>query len=595
MGTLLFGRRAYASCVEVLNLNSPGDVERAHREYVDAGAQLIESNTFAANRLKLRAHDLADRVADVNAAGVDIARRAADGRAFVAGSIGPLGALLRPLGTIDRAEAFDVFAEHAAAIAAASPDLILLETFGSVTEALIAVDAVKRTAPSLTLLVSLSVVEDGMTPGGDPLLSAFRKLRDAGADAVGVNCAVGPQVVFDALAPVIGDLDCPVSVMPNAGYPHRVDDRTVYESAPSYFARFAREFVALGANIIGGCCGTTPDHIRAMAPEVVGSPRPRTRRSAPAQRAAVRGAARPDVRPISSFEQNLGRRFVTTVELTPPRGSDPAAMLAAARRFVSVGVDAVHVADNPTARASMSGAIAAHLIMRETGLPAILHFSCRDRNLVGLQSDLLGAAALGIPAIVALTGDPSNIGDFPKATSVFDVTALGLTRILRGLNEGRDHSGSDIGAPAHFRIGAAVNPVPRDFAAECARLDEKIEAGADFAVTQPVFETAAMVPFLERARAAGIPVLVGLLPLRSFANAEFLHNEVPGVQIPEAIRERMRNAADETREGARIARELMVEFAATPGVAGVYIVSQERYEIVADIVADALSALAPTA
>ena len=595
MGTLLFGRRANASCVEVLNLNAPDDVERAHREYIDAGSQLIESNTFAANRLKLRAHELSERLVDINRAGVEIARRASSGRAYVAGSIGPLGALLRPFGSIDRGEAFDVFSEHAGAVASASPDLMLLETFGSVDEALIAVDAVKRIAPNLPLLVSLSVVEDGKTAGGDPLGTAFLKLREAGADAVGVNCAVGPQAVYDALALVIADIDCPVSVMPNAGYPHRVDDRTVYESAPSYFARFARDFVALGANIIGGCCGTTPDHIKAMAPEVIGEkPHARTRRVAPA-RVSVSSRGRPDARPTTPFEQKLGRSFVTTVEISPPRGADSSAMLAAARLLQSVGVDAVHVADNPTARPSMSGTTAAHLIMRETDLAAILHFSCRDRNLVGLQSELLGAAALGVPAIVALTGDPSNIGDFPKATSVFDVTALGLTRILRGLNEGRDHSGSDIGAPTRFRIGAAVNPVPRDLAAECARLDEKIEAGADFAVTQPVFRSSSIVPFLGRARAAGIPVLVGLLPLRSFANAEYLHNEVPGMHVPESIRERMRTAPDQAREGVRIARDLMVEFAELPGVAGVFIVSQERYEAAAEVVAEGLRALKATA
>jgi methionine synthase / methylenetetrahydrofolate reductase (NADH) len=602
MGTLLFGRRAVASCVELFNVNAPDDVERAHREYIDAGAQVIESNTFAANRLKLRAHELADRLVEINAAGVAIARRAAAGRAYVAGSIGPLGALLRPLGAIDRAEARDIFAEHAAAVTSAKPDLLLLETFGNLDEALIAVEAARRSAPNLPLLVSLSVVEDGKTAGGDALLPAFARLRQAGADAVGINCAVGPQAVYDALAPIIADIDCPISVMPNAGYPHRLDDRTVYESAPSYFTRFARAFVELGASIVGGCCGTTPEHIAAMAPEVVGQKvRARTRHE---HHGSGRALSRPGLRspterdatrPLTAFERKLGNRFVTTAEIAPPRGVDVSQTLAAARLFESVGVDAVHVADNPTARPSMSGTTAAHLIMRETNLATILHFSCRDRNLVGLQSELLGAAALGIPAIVALTGDPSNIGDFPKATSVFDVTALGLTRILRGLNDGHDQSGSDIGAPTRFRIGAAVNPVPRDLAAECARLDEKIAAGADFAVTQPVFQSASLAPFLERARAAGIAVLVGLLPLRSYENAEYLHNEVPGMRVPDEIRERMRKAGDEAREGIRIARDLLVELAEMPGVAGVYIVSQERYEAAAEVIQEGLRALAATA
>ena len=599
MGTLLFGRRGGTSCVELFNIDAPDEVERAHGEYVDAGAVLIESNTFASNRLKLRPHELAARLAEINAAGMAIARRAAAGRAYVAGSIGPLGALLSPLGSIDRGEARDIFAEHVAAVAAGTPDLLLLETFGSAEEALIAVAAARSVAPALPLLVSLSVVEDGNTAGGDALLPALVRLREAGADAVGINCAVGPQAVYDALAPVIADLDCPVSVMPNAGYPHRVDDRTVYESAPSYFARFARDFVELGANIIGGCCGTTPEHIAAMAPEVVGkSPHARRHRESRVSRSpgpVAEISGRAPARPSTEFERKLGRRFVTTVEIRPPRGADIGPTLAAAKLLQSVGADAVHVTDNPLARASMSGSTVAHLIMRETNLAAILHFSCRDRNLVGLQSELLGAAALGIPAIVALTGDPSNIGDFPKATSVFDVTALGLTRILRGLNQGRDHAGTSIGAATQFRIGAAVNPVPRDLSVEYARLQEKIDAGADFAVTQPVFEPSAMAPFLERARAANIPVLVGLAPLRSYANAEYLHNEVPGVNVPEGIRERLRTSKDAAREGIRIARELMVEFAATPGIAGVFIVAQERNETAAEVVAEALRALAATA
>jgi 5,10-methylenetetrahydrofolate reductase len=388
--------------------------------------------------------------------------------------------------------------------------------------------------------------------------------------------------------------------MPNAGYPHRVDDRTVYESAPSYFARFARSFVELGATVIGGCCGTTPEHIAAMAPEVVGKNiRPRARRGpVPARTGSARSSgtasfARPDsaAPPApTAFERKLGKEFVITAEVSPPRGIDLGASLAAAKLLQSVGVDAIHITDNPTARLRMSGMTVAHLLMRETGVAAILHFSCRDRNLLGLQSELLGAAALRIPAILALTGDPSNIGDFPKATSVFDVTALGLTRILRSLNGGRDHAGNDIGPPTHFRIGTAVNPVPRDLAGECAKFDEKIAAGADFAVTQPVFDTDAMRPFLEHSGRAGIPLLVGLLPLRSYANAEYLHNEVPGMHVPEAIRERLHGAADERREGIAIARDLLAQFSATPGIAGVYIVSQEQYDLVAEVVSGSLQA-----
>lgn len=583
MGTLLFGRGGASSCVELLNVTTPVAVERAHSEYVAAGAQLIESNTFAANRLKLRAHKAADRVREINVAGVERARRAAAGRAYVAGSVGPLGALLRPIGTLDVGQARDIFAEQLEAIASAQPDLLLLETFGSAAEALIALEAARRCAPGLPLLVSLSVVEDGRTADGDDLLLSFRRLRAAGADTVGVNCAVGPQANFDAIAPIIGALDCPVSIMPNAGYPHRVDDRTSYQSAPEYFARFAREFVDIGAAIVGGCCGTTPEHIAAMAAALVGATR-HPARSRPVAAARTLSARRRAPRARTRFEEELGRRFVITAEITPPRGDDPTAMLDGARLLAAAGVDAVHVTENHTARPAMSGLVAAHFIMHETGVPTILHVSCRDRNLLGLQSELLGAAALGVPAIVALTGDPTNIGDFPKATSVFDVTALGLTRILKDLNDGRDRSGSDAGAPTRFRVGAAVNAVPRDLDAELGRLREKVDAGADFAVTQPIFEVSAIAPFMNGAAAVGIPVLVGLIPLRSYANTEYLHNEVPGIRVPDAIRERMRTAADAAAEGVRIARDLVDALRGVSGVAGVYVMAQERYDAAADVI-----------
>jgi methionine synthase / methylenetetrahydrofolate reductase(NADPH) len=604
MGTLLLGRAGRnTTCVELLNVDNPREVERAHAEYVAAGAQLIETNTFAANRLKLAAHEAAPRLMAINAEGVAIARRAAAGRAYVAGSIGPLGALLRPIGVVERAEASDVFAEHVAAVVAGAPDLLLLETFVGLDEALLALRAARNVAASIPVLVSLSVLDDGKTPAGDDLLAAFLRLREAGADACGVNCAVGPQAVFDAIAPIIDRCDFPISLMPNAGYPQSVGDRTVYESAPPYFARFAAAYVELGASIIGGCCGTTPEHVAAMAPEVVGKRvRPRTRGSATAlhRRPTTRLTARAESpaavgpenalrsRAPTAFERKLGLEFVVTAELAAPRGTDAGAMLAAARRLAAAGVDALHISDNPTARVRMAGVAAAHVVMRETGVATVLHLSCRDRNLIGLQSELIGASALGVTAILPLTGDPSNVGDFPKATSVFDVTALGLTQIVRNLNAGMDQAGNDIGGCSRFRIGAAANPMARDLPAEMARLAERIDAGADFVVTQPVFDIAAVSRFLERLRERRVPVLAGLLPLRSFENAEYLHNEVPGMQIPEPIRERMRAARDGQAEGVAIARDLMVEFSRLPGVAGVYVICQEQYELAAEVIAQGL-------
>ena len=511
MGTLLLDRApATTTCVERLNLDHRELVARAHAEYVAAGAQLIESNTFAANRLKLAAHELREHLLEINTAGVRLAREAAGDKAYVAGSIGPLGALMRPLGLVEHGEASEVFAEHIAAVAGAAPDLLLLETFGSVEEALLALAEAKRIAPSLPVVVSLSVLEDGKTPGGDPLLPALRRLRAEGADALGVNCAVGPQGVYDVLAPVIAHIDVPVFVMPNAGYPHRIDDRAVYQSSPEYFRRFAHDFVAIGANVIGGCCGTTPEHIAAMRPEVEGK---RAEQRAPRAPAGVEErrppeAARvvlPTQRALTGFERRLGNEFVTTVEVSPPRGVDYAAAIAGAKLLEAAGADAVDISDNPTARLRMSSTALAHLIMRETELATILHFTCRDRNLLGLQSELLGAAALGVTAILALTGDPSNVGDFPKATSVFDVTSVGLTEIVNSLNHGKDHAGTDVGSPTRFRVGVAVNPLARDLDVEFKKFDEKLAAGADFAMTQPIYDVAAIKPFLDRMAAVEVP------------------------------------------------------------------------------------------
>lgn len=585
------------TCVELLNLETPAVVEQAHRDYVESGAQLIETNTFAANRLKLGVHDLALRLAEINRGAVPLARRAAGSRACVAGSIGPLGALLWPFGVTRADEARDVFAEHISAVASGNPDLLILETFGSVAELILALSAAKEIAPSLPVIASLSVVEDGKTAGGDPLDSAFARLLEAGADAVGVNCAIGPGAIFEALAHGAAAIDAPLSVMPNAGYPHRVNDRTVYESSPSYFAEYARRFADIGATIIGGCCGTTPDHIRAIHQAVAGQKRHRVAVSAQSvprlEDAArpVRALQRPDT--LTAFERKLGRHFVITAEISPPRGADANEAIAAAKRLESAGADAINISDNPTARLRMSSTALAHLIMRETQLGTVLHLGCRDRNLLGLQSELLGAAALGVTGILALTGDPSNVGDFPKATSVFDVTSLGLTQIIAALNAGKDHAGNDIGPATHFRIGVVANPGAKTLHAELEKIEQKRRAGADFAVTQPVFDISSISEFLNWSSRHNFPVLVGVLLLRSYRNAEFLHNEVPGMQVPEVIRARMRTAKDEPNEGVAIARDLLVELSETPGVAGAYFIPQDQYDRAAEAIAGAMRLIQP--
>jgi len=600
MGTWLFSNApAVPSCVELLNLEDAHTVERAHRLYVEAGAQLIESNTFAANRIKLGKRDLVPRLKEINERGVGIARAAAGDSAFVAGSIGPLGALMRPVGNLDKPEAKDIFIQHVAAVAAGRPDVIWLETFGNLAEALVALEAAKDAAPDLPVLVSLSVLDDGRTPAGDDLLAAFRRLRGAGAELLGVNCAAGPQVVYDALAPIIEEADCPISVMPNAGYPERVDDRAVFRSTPAYFARWARQFADIGANIIGGCCGTTPAHIAAMAAELA-ERRPRLRPKAvavafgrpastddslrPAHSAA---SALPATRQQTAFERKLGREFVITVELSPPRGIAVQATLEHARSLAASGADAVNIPDNPTARLRLSGVAVAHAVASQTALATILHYSCRDRNLLALQSELLGAAALGVTGIVALTGDPTAFGDFPKATSVFDVTALGLTEIVNSLNHGMDHGGNVIGSATRLRIGAAASPAAKDQSAELFRLERKIAAGADFIVTQPVFALDSIERFMQRAKPLGVPIIAGILILKDRRNAEFLHHEVPGMMIPEEVRRRLGDAADPQRESVAIARQLLEALSRTPGLAGAYIVPQERYDAAAEIIAAA--------
>jgi methionine synthase / methylenetetrahydrofolate reductase(NADPH) len=589
MGTLLLAQSPdITSCIEALNLSAPNVVEQLHRDYIVAGAQIIETNTFAANRLKLAQHGLARRLDEINSKAVALARSAAQGRAYVAGSIGPLGALLWPFGVVRVDEAEDVFAQHIDAVVRHRPDLLILETFGSVAELLLAIAAAKRVSPELPILASVSVVEDGKTVGGDPLGSAFARLLDAGADAVGVNCAVGPQAVYDALAPASAAISAPLSVMPNAGYPRRLDDRTVYESSPAYFAEFARRFVSLGATIVGGCCGTTPDHIRAIAQAVEGITQVRPAPPRQQMRQPERPPLVTPTIPSSAFARKLGRSFVVTAEISPPRGADPGDAISAAELLESAGADAVNISDNPTARLRMSSVALAHLIMRETKLATILHLGCRDRNLLGLQSDLLGAAALGVTAVLPLTGDPSNIGDFPKATSVFDVTALGLTEIISALNRGYDHAGNSIGVATHFCVGAAVNPQAKMLPAELERAEQKRRAGATFAITQPIFDAVVLAQLLQWAGEHHLPVLAGVLLLRNHANAEFLHNEIPGMQIPDAVRERMRTAADQRSEGIAIASELILQLERTPGVAGVYVIPQDQYGEAAEAISNAL-------
>ena len=590
IGTLLVSRGASADQAKSpLNVTDPESVREVHDDYRDAGARILTTNTWDANRVKLAAHEWADSLEKINREGVRLARESAAGEmVFVAGSIGPLGALVKPYGRLTLVQVREIFEEQARALLEGGVDLVLLETFGSLLEAAEAVRAVRGLSTDVPIVAQMTFLSDGRTAFGESASHALSTLALAGADAVGMNCTLGPQETHDVFTKLTPSIPAPLSVMPNAGYPTVVHGRNVYLSSPDYLQGYATAFADAGAAIIGGCCGTTPEHIRAMARAVAGRPRA----------AAARGVSVVVETPIERLAEpaietsRLKRRlaetseFVVTAEAEPPRGVDVSGALEGARVLKACGVDAVNVTDNPMARLRMSSISVAAILQRETGLEAVVQITTRDRNVLGLQSDLLGAAGLGLKAILCLGGDPLKIGDYPQAKQVSEVDVLGLLRIARGLNSGADLAGNAIGAPTSFAIACAANPAAADLDVEFSKLRAKIEAGATFAQTQPVYDLAALERFLAREEARAIPVLVGLIPLRSLKQTLFFANEVPGIVVPEAIQQRMRAAADrgsdhEKAEGLAIARELA---AAIAGVArGLHVMPMGRYGVVGEI------------
>ena len=590
MGTLLVSRGADPEQAKSpLNLTDPESVREVHDDYRDAGARILTTNTWDANRVKLAAHEWADSLEKINREGVRLARESAAGEmVFVAGSIGPLGALVKPYGRLTLVQVREIFEEQARALLEGGVDLVLLETFGSLLEAAEAVRAVRGLSTDVPIVAQMTFLSDGRTAFGESASHALSTLALAGADAVGMNCTLGPQETHDVFTKLTPSIPAPLSVMPNAGYPTVVHGRNVYLSSPDYLQGYATAFADAGAAIIGGCCGTTPEHIRAMARAVAGRPRA----------AAARGVSVVVETPIERLAEpaietsRLKRRlaetseFVVTAEAEPPRGVDVSGALEGARVLRACGVDAVNVTDNPMARLRMSSISVAAILQRETGLEAVVQITTRDRNVLGLQSDLLGAAGLGLKAILCLGGDPLKIGDYPQAKQVSEVDVLGLLRIARGLNSGADLAGNAIGAPTSFAIACAANPAAADLDVEFSKLRAKIEAGATFAQTQPVYDLAALERFLAREEARAIPVLVGLIPLRSLKQTLFFANEVPGIVVPEAIQQRMRAAADrgsdhEKAEGLAIARELA---GAIAGVArGLHVMPMGRYGVVGEI------------
>ncbi len=566
MGTMLYGKGVFINrCFESLNVSQPDLVRDVHRAYLAAGADVIETNTFGASRLKLRAFGLGDQVHALNLAGARLARAAAGETAYVAGAIGPLGVRIEPWGKTGVDEAREFFREQAAALVEGGVDLLMLETFRDWNEAAAAVDAV-RAVCDLPIVAQVTTEEDGNSLDGTPPEQFGPALLARGANVVGVNCSVGPAPMLETierLADACGG--APLSSQPNAGKPRDIEGRNIYLCSPEYMASYARRFIASGVRLVGGCCGTTPEHIHQIA-LAVKQLAPDSARATDGRHRAVTVETPMARTPVARADKSVvgaklaAGTFIIGVELVPPRGHAAADALAAARLAAGKGIDLVLVSDAPRGGARVGALALAALIRQQGGIEPLLQYSCRDRNLLGIQSDLLGAHAMGVRNVLGITGDVRKIGDIPDATAVFDVDSVGLTHVLSRLNHGLDIAGQPIGEPTALLAGVMVNPAAADLDRELRRFEYKVEAGAEFVVTRPVFDVTAFERFLRRIDHLKIPVVAGIWPFESALNAEFMANEVPDVVVPTALVERMRAATGAEaarREGAMIAAELL--------------------------------------
>ncbi|MCI0549137.1 MAG: bifunctional homocysteine S-methyltransferase/methylenetetrahydrofolate reductase [Candidatus Rokubacteria bacterium] len=590
MGTMLYARGVpLDGCFDVLNLHEAKIVQGIHAEYIQAGADFIQTNTFGANRFKLAVHGLTASVREINLRGVKLARdvRESMGRdVFVLGSIGPLGKYLAPLGAIEPAEARAAFREQAEGLLEGGVDGFVIETFSDLVELGLAVEAVRELG-DLPILAQVAFTEDGVTFLGRNPAEVVAALRELPIQVIGANCSVGPSVLYDMLQHMVREAGgIPVSIQPNAGLPSRVGERLIYLSSPLYMADYAARMIGAGARIVGGCCGTTPLHIRAMR-EAVDRHVPGTALPAGPPRRLAAEVSEPPLLAASAAPTPLQRKleqreFVVTVELDPPRGHNIEKLVQGAKLLRDRGVETVDINDGSLGRVRMSVLPTAMLVREATGLDITMHFTCRDRNLMGIQADLLGAHALGIRNILAMTGDPPRTGDYVNATAVFDVDAVGLIRILAGMNRGLDATGNGIGEATAFCIGVALNPAAEDPGLERERLHQKVEAGARWAQTQPVYDLEVLDRFF-RGTPPPVPVVVGLLPLHSVRHAEFLHNEVPGITVPDHVRVRMREAGDRgLRAGIDMAQALLRDIRVAH--VGAYLMpSFGRFEVVAEV------------
>jgi methionine synthase / methylenetetrahydrofolate reductase(NADPH) len=590
MGTMLYARGVpLDACFDVLCINQPHIVQAIHAEYIAAGSDCVETNTFGANRFKLGVHGLSGRVREINLRGAKLARdvRESMGRdVLVLGSVGPLGKYLAPLGSIEPDEARAAFREQAEGLVEGGVDALIVETFSDLVEMRLAVEAI-RSVTDLPVVAQVAFTDDGVTFLGRTAAQVVHALRELPVQALGANCSVGSSVLYDILEQMLPETGpLPVVIQPNAGLPSRMGERLIYLSSPAYMADYAGRMIGAGARMVGGCCGTTPEHVRAMRQAVDRvAPGRGAARVEPARRARAETLEPPSLTTTAAptvLQRKLeSGQFLVTVELDPPRGHNIEKLVQGAKLLKERGVEIVDINDGSLGRIRMSVLPTAILVRDATGLDVNMHFTCRDRNLMGIQADVLGAHAMDIRNILAMTGDPPRTGDYVNATAVFDVDAIGLIRILAGMNRGLDATGNSIGEPTAFCVGAALNPAAAEPEQEMERFLAKVEAGARWAQTQPVYDLDVLERFFARTRPA-IPIVVGILPLHSSRHAEFLHNEVPGITVPDPVRTRMREAGEGLRAGIEMAERLLSDVRRS--YAGAYLMpSFGRFEVVAEV------------
>ena len=570
MGTEIYARGIFINtCYDELNLTNPKMVKEIHRSYIEAGADIIETNTFGANRIKLQKHSLENKLHAINYQGAEIAREMAGDEVYVAGSVGPLGERLEPWGVLSVQEAREIYQEQAKPLIDGGVDIISLETFSDLHLIQQAIIGIKEKF-DIPIMAHMTIGDDGNSLFGTPPERLGAKMKQFGANIVGLNCSVGPKIMLDSIIKMIGAVDVPVSVMPNAGIPQNVDGRNIYLATAEYFGEYAKRFAQAGVRVIGSCCGTNAKFTREMQ-KAIQSVRPRKRiKHQPI--AVTEKKTKPEIptRERSELARKIcDKEFITSVEIVPPRGINSSKALEKAKALKQAGVDAVNIPDGPRALSRMSSSYLSLIIQEKVGIEVIQHYACRDRNLLGMVGDLLGAYGSGIKNILLVTGDPPKMGTYPDATAVFDVDSIGLTNVVYSLNCGMDLGGNPLKNPTGFFIGVGVNPSAVDLDYEISRFEWKVKAGAQFAITQPVFDSEQFTKFLKRIEHVRIPIVAGIWPLVSVQNAEFLNNEIPGAYVPEEIIKRMKAAKtkqEARKTGIQIARELLKEL--KPHLAG---------------------------